>query len=105
MLMRAPTILDPTTHQPIEGSGVAELSTDETNATAAHYTKQWGDEFGEQWSDSVNFDWYHPPYAYRYTLDEVIAMAKRRGLKAIKTESNKARHYLELQQISYRGLD
>jgi hypothetical protein len=25
-------------------------------------------------SDTVNFDWYHPPYAYRYTLGEIIAM-------------------------------
>lgn len=58
--------------------------------------KCWfNDEFGEQWSDIVNFDWYHPPFAYRYDLDELAAWYERSGVTLVKTESNKAQHYLE----------
>jgi SAM-dependent methyltransferase len=61
-----------------------------------HFLKCWfNDKFGEGWSDIVNFDWYHPPFAYRYTLQEAIAMNERCGLTVVKTESNKAQHYLE----------
>ena len=61
-----------------------------------HFLKCWfNGEFGEQWSDIVNFDWYHPPFAYRYTLQEAIAMNERCGLSVVKTESNKAQHYIE----------
>jgi SAM-dependent methyltransferase len=61
-----------------------------------HFLKCWfNSEFGEEWSDIVNFDWYHPPYAYRYTLQEAIAMNERCGLNVVKTESNKAQHYIE----------
>jgi SAM-dependent methyltransferase len=61
-----------------------------------HFLKCWfNSEFGEKWSDIVNFDWYHPPFAYRYTLQEAIAMNERCGLGIAKTESNKAQHYIE----------
>lgn len=34
----------------------------------------------EEISTSVNFDWYHPEYAYRYTEDEVREMVTNAGL-------------------------
>lgn len=60
-----------------------------------HFLKCWfNDAFGE-WSDIVNFDWYHPPYAYRYDLTECEAWYENAGLKLVHSESNKAQHYLE----------
>jgi hypothetical protein len=50
--------------------------------------------------DIVNFDWYHPPFAYRYTLQEVIAMNERCGLTVVKTESNKAQHFIEATKLT-----
>jgi SAM-dependent methyltransferase len=51
--------------------------------------------FGEEYSDIVNFDWYHPTYAYRYTLDEIIAMARANGLRVERTASIPAQHFIE----------
>jgi len=66
-----------------------------------HFLKCWFNEkFGEKWSDIVNFDWYHPPYAYRYSFDEIVDMSRRCGLEVVRCESNKAQHYLELKLIS-----
>jgi SAM-dependent methyltransferase len=31
----------------------------------------WNEELGFDFSVAVNFDWYHPKYAYRFTVDEV----------------------------------
>ena len=36
--------------------------------------------FGEKYSTIVNYDWYHPPYAYRYQFDEVADWFKEEGL-------------------------
>jgi len=61
-----------------------------------HFVKCWfNDDFGLERSDTVNFDWYHPPYAYRYKLGEIVAMVEQCGLSVIKTESNQAQHYME----------
>lgn len=61
-----------------------------------HFLKCWfNSEFGEQYSDIVNFDWYHPPYAYRYELAEVLHWFEEYGLEVVATSSTKAQHYLE----------
>jgi hypothetical protein len=31
-------------------------------------------------SQHVNFDWYHPPYAHRHTLEEIREWCARLGL-------------------------
>jgi SAM-dependent methyltransferase len=61
-----------------------------------HIIKCWyNDVFGEYYSDVVNFDWYHPPYAYRYTHDEICSLFLDLGLKITKTNSTAAQHYVE----------
>jgi hypothetical protein len=41
-----PRIVDPTTCAPVENWPVGDLMAVSTNATAAHYSKQWGAETG-----------------------------------------------------------
>jgi hypothetical protein len=37
-----------------------------------HFAKLfWSDDLGFEGSQHVNFDWYHPRFAYRHTEDEV----------------------------------
>jgi len=51
--------------------------------------------FSERHCDLVNFDWYHPPYAYRYEPDELFSWASVNGLTVTRTASTEAQHYLE----------
>jgi SAM-dependent methyltransferase len=54
--------------------------------------------FGIDHSAAVNFDWYHPEFTYRYTLEEVIGMCEDAGLKILETESDKYQHYVEAEK-------
>lgn len=46
-----------------------------------HFAKlYWNDDMGFEGSQHVNFDWYHPPYAHRHTLDEIRGWCGRLGL-------------------------
>jgi len=40
----------------------------------------WNDEMGLDYSIAVNFDWYHPKYAYRYTPKEIESWMDEAGL-------------------------
>jgi SAM-dependent methyltransferase len=61
-----------------------------------HFMKNWyNGAFGLKQSDVVNFDWYHPPYAYRYSLDELTGWFADAGLFVTRTDSIKAQHYVE----------
>jgi len=61
-----------------------------------HFMKCWFNEtFGEQQSDVVNYDWYHPPYAFRFTTDEIRDMVATAGLCLTQLVSIKAQHYFE----------
>ena len=61
-----------------------------------HFLKCWFNErFGDRYSDIVNFDWYHPPYAYRYEVSEIQAWFRDNGLEVIDIQTTKAQHYLE----------
>lgn len=61
-----------------------------------HFIKCWfNPNFSKKHCDVVNFDWYHPPYAYRYTIDEFTKMATDNGLTIIKQTSITAQHYME----------
>ena len=61
-----------------------------------HFMKCWHNpEFSELHCDLVNFDWYHPPYAYRYELEELIDWAKSNKLTVTRTASTEAQHYVE----------
>ena len=52
-------------------------------------------EWGEEGSDVVNFDWYHPPYAYRYSDEEARALFTANGLGIRKEMAVTAQIYLE----------
>jgi SAM-dependent methyltransferase len=46
-----------------------------------HFAKLfWNDEMGVDGSQTVNFDWYHPPYAHRHSFDEIRDWCARIGL-------------------------
>ena len=51
-------------------------------------------QFGERYSTLVNFDWYHPQFAYRYELDDVRAWFVENGIKVIELQSIEAQHFL-----------
>jgi SAM-dependent methyltransferase len=61
-----------------------------------HLLKCWFNaEFGVRYSDVVNFDWYHPPHAYRYEPEEIAAWFAEHDLEVTATRSTKAQHYFE----------
>lgn len=64
-----------------------------------HFIKCWfNKKWGEERSDIVNFDWYHPPFAFRFTAEEIVALAAANGLKVLRRASITAQHYLEAQR-------
>jgi len=67
----------------------------------AAFMKCWfNPAFGERYSDIVNFDWYHPPYAYRFEPNELRAWFTNNGLEVTGTESTSAQHYVEGRRAS-----
>jgi SAM-dependent methyltransferase/uncharacterized protein YbaR (Trm112 family) len=40
----------------------------------------WNDDFSDNLNVLVNFDWYHPPYAWRHTPEEVRGWCEEDGL-------------------------
>ncbi len=50
--------------------------------------------FGEEYSTLVNFDWYHPPYAYRYDLAELTDWFKECKLKIVRTDAIEAQYFV-----------
>jgi SAM-dependent methyltransferase len=66
-----------------------------------HIVKCWyNDLFGEKYSDIVNFDWYHPPHAYRFDRSEILALFEQFKLRVVRTDSISAQHYLEATRIA-----
>lgn len=51
--------------------------------------------FSERHCDLVNFDWYHPPYAFRYEIEELRGWAAASGLQVVREKSLDAQHYVE----------
>lgn len=61
-----------------------------------YFLKCWYNEnFSERHCDLVNFDWYHPPYAYRFAMSELEEWATSNGLEIRRQASTDAQHYLE----------
>jgi SAM-dependent methyltransferase len=61
-----------------------------------HFIKCWHNPaFSERHCDLVNYDWYHPPYAYRYEMSELARWATENGLAIVRQASTEAQHYLE----------
>lgn len=47
-----------------------------------NFFKCWWDDKGDkEYSNAVNFDWYHPPYAFRYSRDEFEKWFRDEGLE------------------------
>lgn len=55
----------------------------------------WNDAFGESYSTVVNYDWYHPTYAYRYTLDQLKTWFDKNKIRLTCTQSTPFQHFLE----------
>jgi hypothetical protein len=60
-----------------------------------HFIRCWFNSEFQDWSDVVNFDWYHPPFAYRYERQEIEQWFCDAGVSVDRGESNRAQHYLE----------
>lgn len=58
-------------------------------------------EFGDKYSTLVNFDWYHPQFAYRYDIEQVHAWFKAANLNVIESTSSAVQHYV----VGQRGDD
>lgn len=52
------------------------------------------EEFGEQYSTLVNYDWYHPPFAYRYDIDEILTWFAENQLEVLVHQSIEVQHYV-----------
>lgn len=55
----------------------------------------YNERFGDRLSALVNYDWYHPEFAFRYELDEVVTWFTGAGLEVVSTTSTRAQHYVE----------
>lgn len=53
--------------------------------------------FGEEYSTLVNYDWYHPPFAYRYRREEVEGWFTGAGLKVLRYDEIEAQMYFLAQ--------
>lgn len=60
-----------------------------------YFMKCWhNNDYELSHSDLVNFDWYHPPHAFRYTLEEISSMIESVGLRIVERASIKAQHFV-----------
>lgn len=61
-----------------------------------HFLKCWyNEEYGLEHSALVNFDWYHPQYTHRYTMEECRGMLEDAGLGIKQAVSSAYQHFLE----------
>jgi hypothetical protein len=60
-----------------------------------HFIKCWFNaEFGDEYSDLVNFDWYHPEFAFRFDGEELRRWFEEEGLSVVDSRALKAQHYV-----------
>jgi SAM-dependent methyltransferase len=53
----------------------------------------WNPVFGEEYSTLVNYDWYHPPFAYRYEPEEILGWYREEGLDIVKRDGIEAQYF------------
>lgn len=64
----------------------------------SHFIKCWfNPAFSEKHCDLINFDWYHPPYAYRYDVEDLRRWAMENSLTVVKEASTEAQHYMQCE--------
>lgn len=51
--------------------------------------------FGDKYSTLVNYDWYHPQYAYRYDIDELREWFDENGIELVEAQSIDVQHFLK----------
>jgi SAM-dependent methyltransferase len=54
----------------------------------------YNDTFGDRYSTLVNYDWYHPEYAFRYDIEELRQWFDANGLEIVDHQSIEVQHYL-----------
>jgi SAM-dependent methyltransferase len=63
-----------------------------------YFIKCWyNSAFSERHCDLVNFDWYHPPYAFRYEREELRTWAIEALLTICREASTDAQHYMQCE--------
>jgi SAM-dependent methyltransferase len=61
-----------------------------------YFIKCWfNTAFSEDHCDLVNFDWYHPPYAFRYSIEDLREWALENSLTIVKEASTDAQHFMQ----------
>lgn len=55
----------------------------------------WNEMFGEKYSSVVNFDWYHPTYAYRYRVEELLKWYDECGIAVSDVQSTTFQHFID----------
>ncbi|MBK7674988.1 MAG: class I SAM-dependent methyltransferase [Candidatus Accumulibacter sp.] len=55
----------------------------------------YNDEFGDRYSTLVNFDWYHPGFAYRYSPEEIECWFRDNDIEILKRMTIDVQHYFE----------
>lgn len=54
----------------------------------------YNETFGDTYSTLVNYDWYHPEYAFRYDIEELREWFNANGLEIVDEQSIEVQHYL-----------
>ena len=60
----------------------------------------YNDKFGEKYSTLVNYDWYHPPFAFRYTSQEIEQWFAEESLQIERTDSMETQFYFQARKRS-----
>lgn len=55
----------------------------------------WNEGFGEKYSAVVNFDWYHPTYAFRYDISELTGWFETCGISVNDMHSTSFQHFVD----------
>ena len=55
----------------------------------------WNDAFDTQYSAVVNYDWYHPTYAFRYAFDEIARWFECNGIQINHSNSTTFQHFAD----------
>lgn len=54
----------------------------------------YNEVFGQKYSTMVNFDWYHPQFAFRYRMQEIEEWFAHEGITIIEKKSTQAQNYI-----------
>lgn len=58
----------------------------------------YNDEFGDEYSTLVNYDWYHPEFAFRYKYSEIEDWIKTQQLTILASKSIDVQHFFLCQK-------